>query len=145
VNEITNNIPTEADWRSEPWDLDIPYAYKNFAGKSHEQAVALFQQNALCYQEDVMFMPRACFLFYIHAYIDYLLSDVSRGDADGANCFFSLVESRANDIRGNAAVHSTVERVLRHLATRQEWYDADPAIYGDFGERAVADLQRLRR
>lgn len=142
---MTHNIPTEADWRSEPWDLDIPYAYKNFAGKSHEQAVALFQENALCYQEDVMFMPRACFLFYIYAYIDYLLSAASQGDADGANCFFSLVKSRANDIRENPAAVLMVERVLRHLASRQEWYDADSTIYGDFAERAAAGLKQLAR
>lgn len=141
---MTHNIPTEADWRSEPWDLDIPYAYKNFAGKSHEQAVALFQQNALCYQEDVMFMPRACFMFYVRAYIEYLLSAASQGDADGANCFFSLVESRANDIRGNAVVLSTVEQVLRHLATRQEWYDADSAFYPNFAERAEHSAKQLQ-
>lgn len=60
---VTNHIPTEADWRSEPWDLDVPHAYQHFVGKSHEQAVALFQENALLNQEDVMFMPRACFMF----------------------------------------------------------------------------------
>ena len=73
---MTNEIPTEADWRSEPWDLDIPHAYQHFAGKSHEQAVELFQENAIYYQEDVMFMPRKCFPFYLRAYMEYLLSNV---------------------------------------------------------------------
>ncbi len=142
---MAHHIPTEADWRSEPWDLDIPYAYRNFAGKSYEQAVALFQENALCYQEDVMFMPRACFPFYARAYIDYLLSADSQGDADGANCFFSLVESRAADIRLDASLLSAVEQLLRHLATRQDWYDADASIYESFAELAEKSLNKLRQ
>ena len=41
-----------------------------------------------------MFMPLACFRYYIHAYLDYLLSDKSEGDSDGASCFFGLIEFR---------------------------------------------------
>jgi hypothetical protein len=142
---VTNQIPTEADWRSEPWGLDTHCAYRNFAGKSHAQAVELFKENAICYQEDVMFMPRACFPFYARAYIDYLLSADSQGDSDGASCFFGLVESRAADIRPDASLLSAVEELLRHLATRQEWYDADIEIYRSFAQRAEKCLQKLRQ
>ena len=45
------NIPSEADWRSEPWNIDTPYAYKNFFGKTLAEGFNLFVENALRYQE----------------------------------------------------------------------------------------------
>ncbi|MEI7929683.1 MAG: hypothetical protein WCH40_14125, partial [Verrucomicrobiales bacterium] len=71
------NIPTEIDWRSEPWDLDIPYAYKHFFGKDLQEAFDLFVDNSACYQEDIMFMPLVCFRYYVLAYTSYLLSEQS--------------------------------------------------------------------
>ncbi len=137
-------IPSEADWRSEPWDLDIPYAYKHFFGKDRVQAAGLFVENALCYQEDVMFMPATCFYFYAHAYIDYLMSEQSEGDSDGASCFFGLVEVRADDIlRGPGELRERIRALLRRLGERQTWYDATPHIYGDFRRKAEACLKRI--
>lgn len=141
---MVSRVPTEADWRSEPWDLDIPHAYKHFAGRTFEQAVGLFKEHALYYQEDVMFMPRACFPFYARAYMAYLMSVDSRGDADGASCFFGLAKCRAQDInKDEALVHAFID-CLEHLAQRQEFYDADVSIYGSFAERARQILHRLR-
>lgn len=51
------DIPTEADWRSEVWCLDCESAYKRFAGKTRDEAVAMFADNALLYQEAVMLCP----------------------------------------------------------------------------------------
>lgn len=140
---MVRRVPTEADWRSEPWDLDIPYAYRHFAGKTFEEAVALFRQNAICYQEDVMFMPRACLAYYAGAYVAYLLSEESKGDSDGASCFFGLAEVRADDIRADRQLARDFERCLKHLAERQAFYDADVSIYGDFTDRARKALDKL--
>ena len=141
---MVDNIPTEADWRSEQWGIDTPYAYKNFGGKSFEEAVDLFKDNALAYQEDVMFMPLACFPFYAKAYMAYLMSDASEGDSDGASCFFGLIEIRAEEIILDGQFSSSVEDMLEHLAARQEWYDADKSIYGNFSERAQKVIGKLQ-
>jgi len=138
-------IPTEAEWRSEPWDLDIPYAYKHFFGKGLEDAFALFVEDSLCHQEDIMFMPVACFRYYVVAYTNYLLSESSKGDSDGANCFFGIIECRKDDIR--QASEFVLERIittLRKLQDNQEWYDADEAIYGSFQDRAATCLQVIQ-
>lgn len=142
---MNSSIPTEADWRSEPWALDTEYAYGNFAGKSFEDAIQLFKQNAIHYQEDVMWMPRICFRFYAHAYIAYLMSDDSKEDSDGASCFFGLAEFRADDIRAGQDLTSSFEDCLAILAQRQDFYDADVDIYGSFEERAQSALSKLRR
>lgn len=139
-------IPTEADWHSEPWTIDVPYAYRHFFGKNLVEAFDLFVENALCYEEDVMFMPLACFRYYLHAYIDYLLSEKSVGDSDGANCFFGLVECRTDDINGTGEIlQRRVRDVLTRLRNSQQWYDAEPEVYGDFKARADAALRLIEQ
>ena len=132
-------IPSESDWRSVPWCLDIPYAYANFHGKTLSEARQLFVDNALRYQEDLMWMPIPCFHFYIDAYIDYLMSDASIEDCDGASCFFGLVRIRFHDIMaGGESLVVRVTRLLDRLASHQPWYAADFEIYGDFANHAAA-------
>lgn len=135
------HVPTEEDWRSEEWGIDTPRAYRHFFGKSLSDAFELFVEDALYYQEDVMFMPLRCFQFYVHAYIDYLLSDKSKGDSDGASCFFGLVEVRCEDFKTSGEVLlGRVRQVLMDLRGRQDWYAAHRHIYGDFSQRADAAL-----
>ena len=82
-------------------------------------------------------MPLACFKYYVHAYVNYLLSDKSAGDSDGANCFFVIVELRHRDICGGGhELQRCVVEVLERLRAKQLWYDATPEIYGDFTEMA---------
>lgn len=139
------NIPTETEWRTEPWDLDIPNAYKHFSGKSLEEAFELFVDNSLFYQEDIMFMPLPCFRFYVMAYANYLLSDQSKDDSDGASCFFGIVECRRDDIQ------SSPEQLIAHiictlekLRENQEWFDAEEDIYGSFRARSETCLKQIK-
>lgn len=139
------HIPTEADWRSEPWDLDIPYAYKHFLGKNLEEAFDLFVDNALCYQEDIMFMPAACFRYYLIAYTNYLLSEASKDDSDGASCFFGIIECRKDDIHKlEDLVVSQIRKTLERLRDNQAWYDADKEIYGRFQARSESCLKLIQ-
>jgi hypothetical protein len=138
-------IPTEADWRSEVWCLDIPNAYEHFFGKSLDDAFALFVENALCYQEDIAFMPLPCFRYYIHAYMSYLLSASSAGDSDGASCFFGIVECRLADIKTSTShLIERVEEVLHRLRDNQDFYEASAAIYGSLRIEAELSLKMVR-
>jgi len=139
------NIPTEADWRSEPWDLDSAYAYDHFFGKDLEEAFDVFVNNVLYYQEDLMFMPLSCFSYYVMAYSDYLLSEASKDDSDGANGFFGLVEIRNNDIsQSGDAVIKQIRKTLTRLRDNQFWYDADEEIYGCFKTRGESCLKLIQ-
>lgn len=147
-------IPTEEDWRSEirvvddagrpVWDLDQQSAFKAFGSKNHAEAFSLFCQNSLRHQEAVFWMPDRCFGYYALAYISYLDSELSKGDSDGANAFFGLVEFRHVLIRrGRPEVRQEIIRTLHRLAGLQDWYDADPEIYDDFAVRSQACLALL--
>ncbi|MFO1523571.1 MAG: hypothetical protein U1G05_16370, partial [Kiritimatiellia bacterium] len=132
-------IPTEADWMGHPLARDEAYGHEHFFGKTLPEARALFVENALRYQEDIMFMPTPCFYFYAHAYIDYLMSEESRGDSDGASCFFGIAEIRASEIScAPDELQTRIRDLIRHLGEHQDWYDAEPEVYGSFRARAEA-------
>ena len=135
--------PSMAQWRQEsPPDgspfLDECYAYEHFYGKSLRDAELLFQENSMYYYEDLLWMPDECFQFYVVAYCNYLLSDASEYDSDGASCFFSTVELQHEAITsGGLGIIRKIEAVLDRLETNQSWYGASVEIYGDFRERAA--------
>jgi len=137
-------IPSKDDWVFHPLDPDAAEAYQNFYGKTLTEAFALFEENALYYQEDIMFMPVNCFRYYVHSYIDYLLSDLSKGNSDGANCFFGIVEIRNEDIKSSSQeLRDRIREVLQHLGARQNWFEALPEVYGDFRKRSEECLNMI--
>lgn len=90
-------------------------------------------------------MPLACFQYYVLAYTNYLLSESSSGDSDGASCFFGLVECRIKEIRASSRlVIEEITKTLHKLKDKQKWYDADKEIYGSFNDRADSCLQLVQ-
>jgi hypothetical protein len=58
-------------------------AREHFLGKSLDEAEALFRQNALFYEEDLLWMGAPAFRYYVPAFIRYIRSEHSRCDPDG--------------------------------------------------------------
>jgi len=143
-NKEETPIPGDSDWHSEAWGLDEPYAYKNFYGKSLDEARRIFEHDCLGAQEDLSCMPFSVFKFYIWAIVQYLLSEKSKGDADGANGFLLLVKIRKDDIRkiGGELLENII-KVIKRIEHGQEWFDADKDINGDYKVQANAALAML--
>ena len=138
-------IPSRADWGElEENDLDGQAALRSFFGKSLEEAEALFQRNALFYQEELSAMPAGPFNFYAPALVRYVLSDRASGDADGASSFLEMVrwmlEKHHRSIRPE--VEEALVSAAADVAGRQEFYEADVAIYGRFEEK-LAEIRAL--
>jgi hypothetical protein len=58
------SLPTAREINPIPEDLDGRCAERHFLGKTLDEAEALFRENSLCYQEDLMFMGVSAFRFY---------------------------------------------------------------------------------
>ena len=128
-------IPNEKDWQAlgDANELDANHAYRMFNGKSHEQAVEMFNKMPFFYQEDVMWMPLPCFKFYVRAYIQYLLSDKSIDDPDSSNSFIGIVGFRLNEIRHlDEKLKNEIFSTVQFIADNQLRFDADEEIYGSF-------------
>lgn len=136
-------IPTHADWGEiNHDDLDADWAYKTFLGKSFDEAVAMFQKNALYYQEDLPSMPASAFNFYAPALVKYITSTQAAGDSDGASSFLHMVSWMLKTQRNIISLET--EQLLlgaaEQVSRNQTFYAADIHIYGEFSE-VYAEIQ----
>ncbi|MDR0522040.1 MAG: hypothetical protein LBH00_09350 [Planctomycetaceae bacterium] len=132
-------IPDETDWNHDnPMNLDVRHAKKNFFGKNLTEAEELLASNALYYQEDIFWMPPVPFQYYIHAYINYLLSEKSKDDTDGASCFINIIDYHIQHYPDNVIVcWECIAETLEHIRLNVEKFGWDN-IYGDVNKRIYA-------
>ena len=140
---MPESLPTLADINVHN-SLDERSAAEHFFDKDLLQAEALFRENFLYYQEDLMWMGPRAFCFYVDAAIAYLLNPAASGDSDAIHCFCGVVEfqlenHRAAIVSANGRLHAAV-RVILDDFTR---YDCDPQIYGDLASRYERLLTQL--
>lgn len=138
-------IPTEKDWVGYEEDLDARYAYKIFFGKTNEEMQPAFKNNVIERVDEIRFMPRDVFQYYIFGLRDYVMRrDFGFYDSsDAASCFISLVlEKLRKDPESIQPVVSELLPDLEFVAQNQELYEADEDIYGDF-EAMYQDIIRL--
>jgi hypothetical protein len=145
------NIPNSEDWgHVNRDDLDAAWAFDKFFGLSFVEARALFAKHALYYQEGLSSMPPIPFRFYVRAFADYIASEDSRGDADGALSFLELLLETLKRHREllDLPCASLLLATARRITHYQESYEANISIYGDFSvclqqiERAYDSFQQ---
>lgn len=113
-------------------DLDGQVAAEHFLGKSLDEAVLLFEDNSLYYQEDLLWMGPAAFCFYVHAVIRYLKSDASVGDCDLVNCLHGILTKRlADDLAEITPVLEDLRGIAEYILAYWPKYEVDPEVYGD--------------
>lgn len=78
--------------------LDGIVAQKNWLGLNTRQGAELLQQNALRYQEDLMFMGPVAFNFYAESILLYLESQASASDDVAVHCLLGTIECRLKEI-----------------------------------------------
>ena len=127
--------------RSTEWGalitLDEKWAFEKFNGKTQEEAQDLFKENAIYYQEALWHMNKIAFRYYIIPYINYLKTDDSKLDSDGASCFLSTIKFVAtNNLEYFIGIEEVVTDAVTYISKRQHYYDAPIDIYGDFEQRA---------
>lgn len=141
--DAPNDLPTISDINVYD-SLDERVAVRHFAGKTLDEAEALFRDNALLYQEDLMFMGPVAFRFYVVAYVNYLRSDASSGDSDAVNCFLGLVRYRWEHERSEVdPVRALLADACRFILAHYDRYQIDEGIYGDLRAGLSELLQRL--
>jgi hypothetical protein len=137
-------LPTAREINPVPQDLDGRCAEMHFLGKNLEEAEALFRENSMTYQEDLMFMGVAGFRFYVQAAINYIRSASAAGDSDMINCFAGILESRLiyepEELR---PVAQQLASICAYIIEHYERFDVGPEFYGDLRPRLRAFEQQL--
>ncbi|MDA1114820.1 MAG: hypothetical protein O3A95_11060, partial [Planctomycetota bacterium] len=126
--------------------LDERSACEHFLGKTLDEAEALFRENSLYYQDDLLWMGPVGFRYYVTAAIRYIRSDAATGDSDIVSCFAGLLESRLesepDEIR---PVAERLEFVCRYIIDQYHKFEVTPEIYGDICVRLVALRETFSR
>jgi hypothetical protein len=133
------NVPAEDQWGAWSTDLDAKSAHESFAGRSLEEAKALFRENVLWHTGELRSMPPIPFRFYVLAFMEYVLSPATLEDeceaADAASCFVHLVESKLRAAKADIEpVIATLLPAVAYVCDHQPEYGAQPEIYGDFAD-----------
>jgi hypothetical protein len=124
--------------------LDERSACKNFLGKNLEEAEALFHENFLHYQEDLMWMGPVAFQYYVPAAIRYIQSPESKGDSDAINCFLGLFEFRFEyEPKSFQPIAKELIDICRFIVEHYDQFDVTPEIYGDLRSRYEKLIQQL--
>ncbi len=142
------NIPNKHEWGTvEKDNLDAEWAYKQFAGISLIDAEKMFRENALYYQEDLISMPSIAFNCYAPVFAKYILSDYAESDSDGASSFLHMIIEllEANRALAEPKTVKLLMDVAKVVSNKQDYYDADIDIYGEFSELYNKILQLEER
>jgi hypothetical protein len=129
-------IPGKSEWLGFESDLDVKYAHKLMFGKSIADVLQYFGGTSSIERADeLLFMPRGAFQYYVFAFAKFVQSDTAAGDADSASPFLLLLASREERDPGSVSeIYSDLAPAIEYVATHQSSFDADPNIYGDFRE-----------
>ncbi len=131
-------LPTRQDINVHD-SLDARTACEHFLGKSLAEAEALFRENSLYYQEDLMFMGAPAFRFYVQAAMSYMQSEAAAGDSDIISCFAGILEHRlgyeAEELR---PISPRLASICGYVLEHYERFDLKPEIYGDLRPRFQA-------
>src|SRR5262245_39426449 len=130
----TRRIPGAKEWQGYEDDLDVRYAHSLLFGKSTTEVVEHFA-DARCIEraDELLFMPRAAFQYYVFAFVEYICSAQAKHDADAGSVFLRLLANREQKDPGSVkAIYLELRETVSFVAQNQEYFDASPDIYGDF-------------
>ena len=136
-------IPGPEEWAGHQ-DIDARNVHAFWFGKSLDEVQQFFAGGRSIQRgNELLFMPRRAFQFYIFAFAQYVMSDAAVGDSDGASSFLLFLTAREKEDPGSVAqIYEQLQATIEFVAESQPRFDADHDVYGDFRERA-AELAKL--
>jgi hypothetical protein len=124
--------------------LDERSACEHFLGKSLDEAEALFRENWLYYQEDLMFMGISAFRFYVQAAIRFIQSDAAAGDSDIVSCFAMILEHRLEyESAELVPIADQFASICGYILEQRERFDFTPETLDDDPVRVQTLQQTL--
>jgi len=137
-------IPGPEEWARINDDIDVRNVHAFWFGKSLDEVQGFFAGGqSLQRGDELLFMPRRAFQFYVFAFAQYVMSENAIGDPDGASSFLATLAARETDDPGSVSqIYESLRPTVEFVADSQARFAAGHDTYGDFRERA-AELARL--
>lgn len=139
MSSAESSIPDRDDWGDISDNFDLRDAYDIFFGRSRRDAAALLSKNVLARAQDIRFMPKIPFSYYILGFCDLVLSG-SYGDShawDVADSFISVLETRASENPEQLrSAFEHISKALDYILKNQNSLGLSVDIYGDLKVRS---------
>ena len=131
-------VPGPMEWSGYESDLDVRDAHRMMFGKSIQEVQHLFGDvHSISRADELLFMPRGAFQYYVLAFAEFMKSERARGDPDSASSFLRLLLAREKRDPGSVSrIYEDLAPVVQFVSENQTRFDANPEIYGAFGEHA---------
>lgn len=131
-------VPGPIEWSGYESDLDVRDAHRMMFGKSIQDVQDLFGDvHSISRADELLFMPRGAFQYYVLAFAEFMKSERARGDPDSASSFLRLLLAREQRDPGSVSrIYQDLAPVVAFVSANQTRFDAGPEIYGTFGELA---------
>jgi hypothetical protein len=138
------NIPGAEEWARHNDDIDARNVHAFWFGKSLDDVQQYFAGGQSAQRgNELLFMPRRAFQFYIFAFAQYVMSDAAIGDAEGASAFLKFLTARETEDPGSVSqIYEPLQNTIEFVAESQSRFAAAHAAHGSFRERA-AELAKL--
>jgi hypothetical protein len=142
---MSKDLPTFADLSpTQGRNLDEKVAVEHFLGKTQVEAECFFRENALYYQEDLMWMGDKGFAFYFPAFSSYLQSPYANGDSDALNCVTSVISFRLEqEPESIIQIREEILSLLDYCVDDFSKFGVEAEIYGDLNIRLVELRRRV--
>ena len=133
----TSSVPSKEDWDDFTGDFDVADAYAAFFGRSNSEMQKSFEKDFMMRAQDLRFMPRVPFMYYILGFTEFLMHGSYDHDAvDIGNCYLDVVESHFDlDLFSLVPIADTGLTGLTFIATNPGKFEGDQQLYGDFTRR----------
>lgn len=140
----TRKVPGATEWQGYEADLDVRYSHKLLFGKTTSEVVSHFAGGRCIERADeLLFMPRGAFQYYIFAFVEYIRSAQAEKDSDAGSVFLRLLANRETKDSGSVkAIYPELRDAVDFVSSNQEYFDASPNIYGSFAELG-SEVHRL--
>jgi hypothetical protein len=139
-------VPGDEEWRGYKDDLDVKYAHKLFYGKTILEVQEYFGNGwSIDRADELLFMPRRAFQYYVLAFDKFVKSKEAKGDSDSASSFMHLLINREKKDPGSvSSIFDQLEEAVAFVSVGQVHFDAPIDIYGRFSDLGDELIQLVK-
>lgn len=114
--------------------LDEIVASEHFFGLDLKEAEALFTNDSLKYQWDLLWMGPKAFNYYIKAATNYLKRKESCGDVDFIDALYQIIDSRMKRDGLDLAPPDLID-LIDYVIINYQKFEVEEKIYGNLREK----------
>jgi hypothetical protein len=146
MNRSLVQVPSKEDWGDVDGDFDAEDAFRNFYGRNNADTQKFFSNNVLMRAQDIRFMPRLPFAYYIGGFSDYVRAHPKTDCTHVADAFIGVVEERlSSDPQAVKLAAETILSGLNYIVENAQGFEDETDVYGDLQKKAACVQRAVER